>query len=220
MRSKTSLHSCRSVPLVRRLPSSVPFASLLVYSPRGESKVSKSSKDICLSIKAGRPESVTQAVTRLAQVWQTEHMDDFFGPDVILVPAPKSSPLVPGALWPAEVLCREMVKQGLAKAIQPALKRITRVTKSAGAKERPDIHKHMETMEAVPWLSDGGSPRVTIVDDVITKGATLYAGCVLIREAMPDADVRVFALVRTMSYGDVEKILVPAVGVVKTAWDN
>ena len=147
-------------------------------------------------------------------------MKDFFGPNVILVPAPKSAPLVQSALWPAHVICREIVRQGLAKAIQPALKRVTRVTKSAGAKERPDIHKHMETMEATPWLSDGGAPHLTIVDDVITKGATLYAGCVLIREAMPEADVRVFALVRTMSQGDVAEILAPCVGVVKTAWDN
>jgi len=163
---------------------------------------------------------VTQAVTRLREVWKAEDMDDFFGPEVILVPAPKSSPLVKGALWPAQVICREIVEQGLAKAIQPALKRITRVTKSAGAKERPDIRKHMETMEATPWLSDGAAPRVTIVDDVITKGATLYAGCVLILETMPKAEVRVFAVVRTMSHGDVERILQPCVGEIKTAWEN
>ena len=193
--------------MVRRLPSSVPFASLLVYSPRGTSKVSKDSRTVCYDIKQGRPDTVTRAVTRLAEVWEAKGMKDFFGPNVILVPAPKSAPLVQSALWPAHVICREIVKQGLAKAIQPALKRVTRVTKSAGAKERPDIHKHMETMKATPWLSDGGAPRVTIVDDVITKGATLYAGCVLIREAMPEADVRLFALVRTMSQGDVAEIL-------------
>ncbi len=205
---------------MRRLPSSVSFASLLVYSPRGESQVSKNSRTVCYSLKQGKPEMVTQAVTRLREVWKAEDMDDFFGPEVILVPAPKSSPLVKGALWPAQVICREIVEQGLAKAIQPALKRITRVTKSAGAKERPDIRKHMETMEATPWLSDGAAPRVTIVDDVITKGATLYAGCVLILETMPKAEVRVFAVVRTMSHGDVERILQPCVGEIKTAWEN
>jgi len=193
---------------------------LLVYSPRGDSQVSKASRTVCYGIKQGKPHMVTQAITRLAEVWQDEGMGDFFGPDVIVVPAPRSAPLVTGALWPGQVICREIVARGLAKAVQPALTRVTRVTKSAGAKDRPDIHKHMETMEAVPWLSDGGGPRVTIVDDVITKGATLYAGSVLIRDVMPEADVRVFAVVRTMSQGDVERILTPCVGVVKTAWDN
>jgi hypothetical protein len=205
---------------VRRLPSSVPFSSLLVYSPRGESQVSKNSRTVCYSLKQGKPEFVTQAVARLAQLWKAEDMDDFFGPDVILIPAPRSSPLVSGALWPAQVICREIVAQGLAKAVEPALKRITRVTKSAGARERPDIQKHMETMEATPWLSDGEAPRVTIVDDVITKGATLYAGCVMIRELMPRAEVKAFAVVRTISHGDVENILQPCVGEIKKAWDN
>lgn len=206
--------------MARRLPSSIPFASLLVYSPRGESEVSKDSRTVCYSLKQGKPAYITQAVTRLAQVWQAEDMDDHFGKNVILVPAPRSSPLVSGALWPAEVICREIVAQGLAKAVQPALKRITRVTKSAGARERPDIHKHIETIEATPWLSDGEAPRITIVDDVITRGATLYASRVLIGEAMPRADVQVFAVVRTMSGVEVPKILQPCVGEIRRAWDN
>src|SRR5438034_10774147 len=94
MRSGTSSHFCRSAPLGRKLPSSVPFASLLVYSPRGTSKVSKDSRTVCYDIKQGRPETVTRAVARLAEVWQAEGMQDYFGPEVILVPAPRSAPLV------------------------------------------------------------------------------------------------------------------------------
>jgi adenine/guanine phosphoribosyltransferase-like PRPP-binding protein len=75
-------------------------------------------------------------------------------------------------------------------------------------------------MEAAPQLLKE-APRVTVVDDVITKGRTLYAGCVLIKEALPEADVRAFAVIRTMGLvPDIVKILDPVEGTLKAAWDD
>jgi hypothetical protein len=59
-----------------------------------------------------------------------------------------------------------------------------------------------------------GSPeRITVVDDVVTKGATLLAAASLLAVAFPDAEIRAFALVRTMGLiPDVDRILDPVLG--------
>jgi hypothetical protein len=159
--------------LTKQFPSSIPFAAVLTYSPRGSSVVSKDSRTACYAIKNGRDATVTLAVTRLLEKWQAAGMADFFGDDVVLVPTPRSAPLVAEALWPADKICREIVKQGLARGVEPALQRITAVPKSSFSRpgQRPDVAKHLESMEAHPWVPDGD--RVLVVDDVITRGATL-----------------------------------------------
>ena len=193
---------------------SIPFAAVLKYSPNGKSEVSKKSQQACFAIKNCREATVRSAVERLAASWQGAGMADFFGDDVVLVPMPRSSLLVDGALWPAMVLCREIVRQGLARSVEPALRRVTAVPKAhyGKAADRPDVAKHLETMEATPWLMDGA--RITVVDDVVTKGAQLYAGYVMIQEAMPDAEVRTFAMVRAMGFEEVEKIVDPVTGTI------
>lgn len=145
-------------------------------------------------------------------------MRAFFGADVVLVPSPRSSPLVEGGLWPADLICRELVKFGLAARVEPALRRTKAIPKSAFAKpgERPTVTTHLESMEVVPWPS--ADRHVTIVDDVITKGRTLYAGCVLMQEAVPGVDVRAFGLISTSQ--NFTKILDPVEGHLNSAWDD
>jgi hypothetical protein len=177
---------------------------------------------VCYGVKNGNAATLTAAVARLNQHWQAGNMAEFFGPNVVLVPAPRSSPLVAGALWPTELLCQEMVRQGLGAGVVPALLRVKAVPKSAFAKwgERPTVTTHLESMEAAAALLKDAT-HVTVVDDVITKGPTLYAGCVLVKEALPHADVRAFGLVRTMGYvPDVPQILEPVTGTLRHVFDN
>ncbi len=55
--------------------------------------------------------------------------------------------------------------------------------------------------------------RVTLVDDVVTKGRTLLAAASRVREVLPRAEVSAFALVRTMNLVlDIERIVEPCVG--------
>ncbi len=92
------------------------------------------------------------------------------------------------------------------------------VRKSATARnaERPTVLQHYDS------LSVAGSPARTnglvLVDDVITKGRTVLAAAMRLHEAFPNADVRAFALVRTMGFlSRVTQPLQPCQGYVRWA---
>ena len=57
-----------------------------------------------------------------------------------------------------------------------------------------------------------------VVDDVITSGATLFAVTQMVADAFPDAAVKAFALVRTLSDGEIpeteDRCLDPVVGTI------
>lgn len=59
-------------------------------------------------------------------------------------------------------------------------------------------------------------PRIAVVDDVVTKGATLLAACSLIREAFPRSVVKGFALIRTLGLQpDVDQLILRCTGTVR-----
>jgi orotate phosphoribosyltransferase-like protein len=57
--------------------------------------------------------------------------------------------------------------------------------------------------------------RLIIVDDVVTRGATLLACYARLSEAYPDVPISVFALIRTMSGAEIAKMLDPVTGTIK-----
>jgi hypothetical protein len=59
---------------------------------------------------------------------------------------------------------------------------------------------------------------MVLIDDVITKGRTILAVAARLYEAFPNADIRAFALVRTMGLlANVARCLEPCQGVVRWA---
>jgi adenine/guanine phosphoribosyltransferase-like PRPP-binding protein len=58
---------------------------------------------------------------------------------------------------------------------------------------------------------------ITLVDDVITMGATLRGGASLLAEAFPHATIRAFALVRTL-HETFEHIIDPVRGEIRASW--
>ena len=139
---------------------------------------------------------------------------EVLGGDVLVVPCPRSSLLTKGALWPPKVICDELVSQGLAMRNAAILERIEAVQKSstAASDKRPKPLDHILSMKVRAQL-ELTPKRITIVDDVITRGATLIAAASHVKHQFPEAEVKVFATVRTKSFDpDVGSILDPVVG--------
>lgn len=199
------------------LPSSfeIPFASLLVYSPRGESEVSKQSRHFVRDgVKYDRPGILEKAVFRLLEVVRSkENVATYFAADVTLVPIPRSSPIKGNSLWVPMRICEELRKEGLGHSIVPGLVRTHSIQKSAFAKpgERPQPNDHLESLA---W--QGPPPptgKVLLVDDFVTRGSAIMGSAAAVLARFTDVDIAAFGLVRTMGQvKDVTSLLDPCTG--------
>jgi hypothetical protein len=207
------------VPLLPRCLSECNFGSFLSYSPqgRGSSAESKKSRTITHNIKNVKQGYIKYVVDRLVEEMERGRkstiLSDFLGEDVLLVPCPKSSPLVPGGLWPPKEICDELVRHGLGARSAALLERIRPVTRShtAPGNKRPKPPEHIQSMAVVDRQLVPS--RITVVDDVITRGATLIAAISHLKHNFPSAQVQAFAVVRTKSFEpEVGQILDPVVG--------
>jgi len=193
--------------------SELPFASLLVYSPRGQTDVSVRSRGVRDRVKAGRPATIDQAVKRIRETLAPSNFESFLGPEVPLVPVPGSSPRVAGGLWVPERICEALVGAGLGSEVAQLLERTEPVPKSAFSLpgERPDVDRHISTISAARELRAFGN--ITLIDDFVTRGRTFFAAASVLHEAYPEATIRAVALVRTMGLvPDIPRILEPCAG--------
>lgn len=205
---------------MERLPSEVEFASLLTYSPHGPSQIAARSRLVCQGIKVGS----LGYYARAAQVAHQHRsvLARFLGTDSVLVPAPRSSPTRdPRDHWPARSICEALVAVGLGSAVLVGLRRTEAVPKSAFARpgERPSAQQHWESIAFDRPVS--APSCITVVDDVITKGATRIAAVGRVAAALPGTEVRAFALVRTMGLvPDIEDVIAPCVGRIEICGDR
>lgn len=160
---------------------------------------------------------------KLAEAADDSPLRDLLGADRTLVPAPRSAPPVKGALWPAMQLAEEMRDRGLGARVVPLLRRQVAVQKSAYAqsRERPTALQHLDSLgfESQDLFPPPGGALV-LVDDFITRGATLLACATMLKARFPGVDVYAFAFVRTMSAGDVIDIIAPVRGVIRLNGDS
>lgn len=209
----------------------LPFASCFAYLPGGRGQVCERGRSLCAYLKSADREWVARLA---AQVWLEAaghgRFGMTFGARVVLVPVPRSAP-GQHADWVGERLAWCLRQLGLASEVWPVLRRRHAVRKSAfaSAGERPSVLEHFDSLAVEPSCcrdapapsrimrgSHGAELRLTLVDDVITRGRTLLAAAGRLREAFPEAQVRAFALLRTLAPEEsLRRILDPCEGEVR-----
>lgn len=193
------------------MPSEV-YATFANYSPRGTSELSQRSRNLRGAIKAGREQVIRSAFRYLNE---TAVLEPFLNPEVTLVPVPRNAPLPEGALWPSRVIADLLVEGGFGGEVLPCIERITAVQRSASAKpeDRPLWTTHYESLQVEGGLL--APAQITLVDDVLTLGRTTYACAQRIREAFPQAELRIFAMMRTQGFlPDIEALVDPSTGTI------
>lgn len=210
----------------------LPFASCFAYLPGGRGPVYDEGRLLCARLKSGDREWLPKLA---AQVWLEAigngRFTRAFGDGVVLVPVPGSAS-AQHACWVGGLLAWCLREVGLAAEVWPILRRRYAVRKSAfaAAGERPSVLEHYASfaverasggrvrMGACGAMGEsaGEDLRLTLVDDVITRGRTLLAAAAKVHEAFPAAQIRAFALLRTLERGEaLHQVLAPCAGEVR-----
>lgn len=201
--------------------SQVEFGSLLTYAPRGTSKEANLARTVMIFLKNDRVMNSGILTSKYMTHAMKKEIKKFpfagyFNSDAVLIPVPKSSLLKPGTLWVPERLTTSLIKNGLGKSSEACLERIKAVPRSSGqtiGANRPKAFQHYESMQVKKLLFE--PKEIVLVDDVITRGATILGGVNRLVEAFPNAKIRAFAMMRVMSdpedFSDVED---PCVGTI------
>lgn len=192
----------------------LPFASCFAYLPGGSGPICEEGRVLCTRLKAADTAWLPHLAAR---VWlEAAGRGRFamaFGARVVLVPVPGSAPSQ-RAGWVGERLAWCLKEVGLAAEVWSCLHRRCAVRKSAfaAAGQRPAVLEHYRsfaveevfsrrTTIATSGLADrrcGGGLQLTLIDDVITRGRTLLAAAGRLHDAFPGAEIRAFALLRTL----------------------
>ena len=186
-----------------------------VYSPKDPSVRGNRARNFCYRLKRGEQEAARVACQHIRDHLEPSGLASFLGPRVTLVPMPRSSPSKQNTIWPSQILARALVEHGLGRDWQPLLQRHVAVKRSATAPvgERPGPEDHYESFRVM--LGTSPPDAITVVDDVVTRGATMLGAVSRLRDALGNVHVRGFAFVRTTSFEPVTANPVPVIATIR-----
>jgi predicted amidophosphoribosyltransferase len=122
----------------------------------------------------------------------------FLNPAAVLVPVPRSSMQLPGALWIPDQLSSALVEVGLGGRVARLLRRTAPIPKAAwSASSERDALRNYQTLAVQQDLLP--TPEILLVDDVVVTGSALLGSANRLREAYASIPIRGFAAVRTMT---------------------
>ena len=137
----------------------------------------------------------------------------FFQNNPILVPVPNSSLMRPGTLWVPQRLANALIKQELRSVVE-CVRRIKPLPKAATSlsENRPKATQHYDSIEIQKILSLS-SDDIILVDDIITRGATIFGIANKLADVFPTARIKAFAAIRTISLPtDFKEVYDPCIG--------
>ena len=202
--------------------SQLEFGALLSYSPHGTTPNAIHSKGVMQALK--RDQYIGNPPTILMSEWIAKTVKQkiaelpfecFFQPSTILVPAPKSSLMQPNTLWVPERIATALVSVGIGKQVASCLIRSKAVRKAAlgSPSERPTAEQHYESITVQEILCK--PDEIVLIDDVVTRGATLLGCANRLADAFPQCCIRAFAAMRTISNpNEFENVYSPCTGMI------
>lgn len=183
------------------MPFSIPFATMLEFSTRGTNEVAQRSRQIAGNIKSSNPLVIDRLIFHIKQLEHDHPISKMLNDKPILVPAPRSSPTVEGGMWPTRILCKSLVENGLGGDVREYISRDRKVPKSSlisSSTQRPSCNTHYESISVT--APEAFISKIVLVDDVFTLGRTSCACVRRLKEAYPEADISVFAAMRTRGF--------------------
>jgi hypothetical protein len=199
----------------RQLPEWLRCGAFLVYPPRPTSEPERKVRDLILAIKRDGTDPRTGrvyadvVVERLARL-RPSQLDDVLVPDATLVPIPPRTLQRPHSVWPPRTIAVALVRHGFGRTLSPLLERRSPIRKSAGSANRPTVQEHYESMAVRPSLLRPS--RVLLIDDVVTRGATLMGAARVLWAAFgTDLDIAGFALAYVKSGDPAQRVVDPSV---------
>jgi len=186
----------------------IEFGSLLSYSPHGDSNPEKQSKTIMKILKSdeyypvhsGKHILMSELISdTIMKKMALLPFSNFFKTDPILVPVPNSSFMKSETLWVPQRIAKSLVQNGLGKEVIECLKRVKPLPKAATSspERRPKAAQHLDSLEVLKILSE--HEEILLIDDIVTRGTTLFAAVNKLAKDFPKAHILAFAAMRTIS---------------------
>jgi len=184
------------------LLSELRFGAFLSYSPRGDSDEIRRSREWTYALKRDAPMGAQRRPTsqlvaeRVRARLEDGPLGELFSSTTSLVPVPGAGLWRPGDLWVSAATASALCRVGLGAEMLPCLRRRTPIRRSSQQQDPAPV-------------------RILLIDDVVTRGATLLAAASRLVEAWPGIEVCAFAVVRTISNpSKFDAIYAPVVGTI------